>query len=221
MFVCLIGKHYNLTVRLLEARAGTASTILLWLTTTRITHKQSSVVVLESLLQLILGGFVNVLGVVGNNRLCNGGPNSVDLSCDTSTLYSDADIQIGELVLSKDQDWFEDLQTHNFGFNVLNGLAIDLDKTPTLLRKGNSGGCLLSAKNTNKQKRERETLGHCALDRCLDHASIMICQQSISWLRMIADCPLLPPSIASYGVKTSRSLHSPLGCKRINIGLFI
>ena len=161
MFVCLIGKHYNLTVRLLEARAGTASTILLWLTTTRITHKQSSVVVLESLLQLILGGFVNVLGVVGNNRLCNGGPNSVDLSCDTSTLYSDADIQIGELVLSKDQDWFEDLQTHNFRFNVLNGLAIDLDKTPTLLRKGNSGGCLLSAKNTNKQKRERDVRTLC------------------------------------------------------------
>lgn len=67
----------------------------------------------------------------------------VDLSSDTSTLNSDANIQIGELVLSEDKNRFEYLQSHDFGLDVLNRLSIDLDETPSLLGKCDSGGGLL------------------------------------------------------------------------------
>jgi hypothetical protein len=95
------------------------------------------------LFQLILGALIDILGVVGNDGLGNGSSDSVDLSSNTSTLDSDADIQIRELVLTQDQDGFKDLQTKDFGLDVLNGLSIDLDESPTLLGECNSGCCLL------------------------------------------------------------------------------
>jgi hypothetical protein len=80
--------------------------------------------------------------MVCDDRLGNGGPDSVNLGRDTTPLDPDADIQVGELVLAKDEDRLEDLQTHDLRLDVLNGLPIDLDKTPPLLGKGNSRGCL-------------------------------------------------------------------------------
>jgi hypothetical protein len=126
----------------LEARTGTASTILLWLTATRIRDQQVSVVFNQNLSQFILRALVHVLGVVCNNRLGNGGTDSVDLRSDTSTLDTDADIKIGELVLSDNQNGLEDLEAEDFRLDVLNRLTIDLDETTALLCECNSSCCL-------------------------------------------------------------------------------
>ena len=148
----------SLTVRFLEARTGTASTILLWLTAARIRDQQVSVVFNQNLSQFILGALVHVLGVVCNNRLGNGGTDSIDLRSDTSTLDTDADIKVGELVLSNNQDGLEDLEAEDLRLDVLNRLTIDLDETTTLLCECNSSCCLFPV----IQKREK----HCQTLYC-------------------------------------------------------
>jgi len=80
--------------------------------------------------------------VVGDDGLGDGCSDSVDLSGDTSSLDSDANIEVGELVLSEDKNRFEDLQPHNFGLDILDRLTIDLDETPSLFGKRDSGGRL-------------------------------------------------------------------------------
>lgn len=76
---------------------------------------------------LVFGAFVNILGVVSNYGLGNCGTDSIDLSCDTSTLYADTDVQVGELVLTQDKNRFEGLKTKRFRLNVLNWLTIHLN----------------------------------------------------------------------------------------------
>lgn len=90
--------------------------------------------------------------MVGNDRLGNGGTNGIDLCRDTSTLDSDTDIESREFVLSNNQDRLENLQTKDLGLDVLNWLSIDLDQSPALLSKGNSGSRLLPERN----KRNKE-----------------------------------------------------------------
>ena len=132
-----------LTVRFLESRTGTASTILLGFTTTRIRNQKGSVVRNQSLSQLVLRAFIHVLRVVSNNGLGNSGSDGIDLSSDTSTLHSDADIQIGKLILTNNQNGLKNLQAKYLRLDVLNRLAINLDKTTALLGECNSGCCLL------------------------------------------------------------------------------
>jgi len=94
--------------------------------------------------------------VVGNDRLGDGGPDGVDLCSDTSTFDTDTDVQVGELVLSQDQDRFEDLKAHALRLDVLDRLSIDLDETPALLGKGNSGCRLFPVRcDVRRQKRNK------------------------------------------------------------------
>lgn len=95
--------------------------------------------------------------MVCDDGLGNGCPDSVDLCGDTSTLYSDADIEVGELVLSEDQDWFEYLQSHNLGLDVLDRLAIDLNETPSLFSERDSGGRLFPGKAKRSGKKKSQT----------------------------------------------------------------
>ena len=80
--------------------------------------------------------------MVGDDGLGNGCSDGVDLCGDTSTLYSDANIEVGELVLSEDKNRLENLQSHDFGLDVLNRLSINLDETPSLFSERDSGGRL-------------------------------------------------------------------------------
>lgn len=132
----------NLTIGFLETRTGTGTTVFLGFAPTRIAHQHVSVVFNQNLSQFILGLLVHVLAVVGNDTLGNGSANGVNLSSDTSTLDTDADIEVAKLVLSNNQDGLKDLEAEGFRLNVLNGLSIDLDQTTALLGVGN-GGCRL------------------------------------------------------------------------------
>jgi hypothetical protein len=63
----------------------------------------------EGLLQLVLGVFVDVLLVVGNDRFGDGLSDGVDLRGVTTTGNSDTDVDIGELVETDDQERLVDL----------------------------------------------------------------------------------------------------------------
>jgi len=80
--------------------------------------------------------------VVSNDGFRDGRSDSIDLCSDTSTLNSDTNIEVGELVLSEDKNRLENLQSHNFRLNILNGLTIDFNETPSLFRECDSGGRL-------------------------------------------------------------------------------
>ena len=167
MHVCY-PKGISLTVRLLEPSTGTTSTIFLRLATTRVSNQKIPVVRQQSSAQFlddhkdqiylfvsckcpqylfpsthVLGALVNVLGVVSNDALGDGRPDGVHLGRHTSSFHSDANVKVGELVLSEDEDRLEGLESEAFGLDELDRLTIDLDQAASLLGEGASGGGLL------------------------------------------------------------------------------
>lgn len=104
-------KKRNLTVRLLVAGAGTATTELLGLGPTVVGDQQGAVVLDEGLLELVLGVLVDVLLVVGDDGLGDGLTDGVDLGGVTTTGDADADVDTGKLVSADDQEGLVDLFT--------------------------------------------------------------------------------------------------------------
>lgn len=80
--------------------------------------------------------------MVSNDALRDSSSNGIDLRCDTSSLDSDANVKVAELVLSNYKYRFENLQSQCLGLDVLDRLPIDLDESAPLLCKRNSGCCL-------------------------------------------------------------------------------
>jgi len=90
-----------LTVTLLETSTGGATSILLGLTTSGIRDEKRAVVLHQSVADFVLAALIYVLGVVGDNTLRNRGADGVDLSCHTTSLDTDSDIEVGELILTE------------------------------------------------------------------------------------------------------------------------
>lgn len=88
----------RLTVRFLVTSTGTATSELLGFCAAVIGNKQCAVVLDESLLQLVLGVLVDVLLVVGDERLGDGLADGVDLRSVPTTRDTDTDINAGKLV---------------------------------------------------------------------------------------------------------------------------
>lgn len=65
----------------------------------------------QRLLKLVLRVLVNVLLVVGDNRLGYCLSDSVDLRSVTTTSNSNSDVNVGELVKADDEEGFVDLVT--------------------------------------------------------------------------------------------------------------
>lgn len=96
-----------LTVRFLESRTRRSSSILLWFTSAWVTDEKVAIILDQCLSQFILGVFIDILGVVGDNTLGNGRSNGINLSGNTSSLDSNTNIEGAELVLSDNEDWFK------------------------------------------------------------------------------------------------------------------
>ena len=101
----------NLTVGLLVAGAGTATTELLGLGTAVVGNQECAVVLSKSLLQLVLGVLVDVLLVVGDNGLGDSLTDGVDLRGVTTTGNADTDVDTGELVNADDEEGLVDLES--------------------------------------------------------------------------------------------------------------
>ena len=72
---------------------------------------------------------IDELLVVGDNGLGDGLTDGVDLRCVSTTSYSDADIDVGELLETDDQEGFVDLESKDFGLDEVEGLSVNFDQT--------------------------------------------------------------------------------------------
>ena len=87
----------------------TRTSKLLRLASPVICYQQRPVVLHQSLLQLVLRIFIHIFLVVCHNALCDGLTYSVDLRCMTTTIYTYADVDIGEFVQADYEEGFVDL----------------------------------------------------------------------------------------------------------------
>lgn len=99
----------HLSVRLLVAGSGTWTTELLGLAAAVVGDKEGTVELDKSLLEQVLAVLVNELLVVGDEGLCDGLTDGVDLGSVTTARDADADVDVGELVETNDQDGLVDL----------------------------------------------------------------------------------------------------------------
>lgn len=136
-----------LTVRLLESGTSTLTTEFLWFWSSSIGDQQGSVVRGESLLQFVLGLFVDVLLVVSNQTLSNSLSDGVDLRDVTTTGDSNSDVDLSELVQTNQQQWFVNLESQDFWFNQSDWGTVDLNQTLTGLNVGNGSSRLLLTKS--------------------------------------------------------------------------
>jgi hypothetical protein len=149
----------SLTVRFLVAGTGTWTTELLWLGASRVGNKECTVVLDESLLELVLGVLIDELLVVGDDGLGDGLANGIDLGNVTTTGDADTDVDTGELVKANNQKRLVDLYIHpqsaplsfliilhtkivesyleaqDLGLDQVERLAVDLNEALALLKK--------------------------------------------------------------------------------------
>jgi hypothetical protein len=102
----------SLTVRFLVAGTGTWTTELLGLGASRVGNEECTVVLDESLLELVLGVLIDELLVVGDDGLGDGLANGIDLGDVTTTGDADTDVDTGELVEANNQERLVDLYIH-------------------------------------------------------------------------------------------------------------
>lgn len=84
---------------------------LLRLTTSVIRNKQCSVIGDKGVLQLILAVLIDEFLVVRNDGFRDRLADGVDLGCVSTTSYSDADVDVGELVEADDEERLIDLES--------------------------------------------------------------------------------------------------------------
>jgi len=136
-------KITNLTVRLLETGTSTGTTKLLGFTTTRISNEESTVILNEDFLDLLLGGLINKLLVESNNGLGKSLTDSINLRSVTTTVNANSDISVSETFLTQKKDDFVDLELQDLGFEELNGRTIDTDETVAALAVSDSSSGFL------------------------------------------------------------------------------
>jgi hypothetical protein len=71
---------------------------------------------------------IDELLVVGDNGLGDGLTDGVDLRRVSTTSNSDADIDVGELLETDDQEGFVDLESKDFGLDEVEGLSVNFDQ---------------------------------------------------------------------------------------------
>ena len=85
-----------LTVRLLVSGPGSRTSELLGFVPPGVGHEQGSVVLDQDVLDLLLALLIHVLLVVSHQRLGERLPDGVDLGGMSTTLHTDADVDVSE-----------------------------------------------------------------------------------------------------------------------------
>jgi len=142
-------RRTHLAVRLLEASTSRASSELLGLAATRVSHQQGAVVRQQDVLHLLLLGLVHVLLVEGNDSLGDGLTDGVDLRDVASSADAHADVDHGEAGQAEQQHRLENLVLHALRADQLNGSTIELDQAAAALDVSDSHGSLLPAEGLN------------------------------------------------------------------------
>ena len=117
----------NLSIGFLETGTSTASSKLLGFASARISNQERSVVGEEDSLDFCLGGLIDVLLVVSNDGLGDGLTDGIDLRSVTTTLHANSDIDVGESVVTEQEDGLVDLESEDFRSDEFDGVSVDLD----------------------------------------------------------------------------------------------
>ena len=118
------------------------TTELLRLCSPRVRDEERPVVRNKLLLQLQSARGVEVLGVVGNDRLRNRLTNGVHLRGVSTTLDTDTDVNDTESVLAGGKDGLVDLESEDLRLEEVEGRAVNVDEATTLLSVGDRGSGL-------------------------------------------------------------------------------
>jgi hypothetical protein len=84
------------------------------------------------------------VSAVGQCQAC-----TVDLRCVSTTLHSDADVQVGEALLAQQQDGLHSLDAQGLRLDQGQRGAIDLDQALASLAQSDGDGVLLAAEHLN------------------------------------------------------------------------
>lgn len=133
------------TVGFLEPRTCTATSKLLRLAATRISHQQSAVVPAENVLDLLLRLLVDVLLVEGDESLRDRLTDGVDLGGVTSTFHSDTHVDTGESVATKEEDRLERLVAEDFRLDKLDRDSVNFNESTAALAVSDGNSRLLAA----------------------------------------------------------------------------
>ena len=142
--------HRCLTVRLLEACTGTTTTELLWLWATRVGDEEGAVIGHEDVLDLTLGGLIDILLVPGDESLGDGLTDSVNLGRVTTTLDTDADVDLTVPVGAEEEDRLPNLETESLRLDKLDWDTVDLDEALALLNKCDGNSLTLTSECLNR-----------------------------------------------------------------------
>lgn len=89
---------------------------------------------------MVLAVFVDKLLEIGNNRLCDGLADGVDLRCVPSSGDADADVDVGEVLKPDDQERLIHLEAQDLWLDEVQRLAVDLQEALAGLAMGHGGG---------------------------------------------------------------------------------
>lgn len=112
--------------RTLVSCAGTWTAKLLGLAPSVVCNQQGSVVLNQELLDVVLAMLVDKLLEIGNNRLCDGLADGIDLRRVSSSSDADADVDVGEVLEPDDQERLIHLEAQDFWLDEVQRLAVDL-----------------------------------------------------------------------------------------------
>jgi len=133
------------TVRLLEPGAGTATTELLGLAAPGVGDEEGAVVAAEDVLDLLLGGLIDVLLEVGDETLGDGLADGVDLRRLASAADADPHVDVLEPGAAGEHDGLEGLEAEDLRADELDGDTVHLDQPAPGLGVGHGHGRLLAA----------------------------------------------------------------------------
>merc|ERR1740130_2416322 len=145
MFFHLISQNVGSTVGLLETSARRATSKLLRLATPWIRDDERTIVSHENVLDLFLGGFVDILLVVGHHALGNGLPQGIDLASKTAALHTQSDVNLAVALLAQEQQRLVHLDAENVWLNRVQRAAVDAELARTSAHQRDCNGRLLPA----------------------------------------------------------------------------
>jgi hypothetical protein len=148
------------TVRLLEPGAGTTSAELLRLAAPGVSDEEGAIVAGKDVLDLLLGGLVDVLLVVGDEPLGDGLADGVDLRRLPAAADADPHVDVLEPGPPRQQDGLEGLEAEHLRSDQLNRDAVHLDQAAPRLRVRDRDGGLLPPEALGRARGRAAQHGH-------------------------------------------------------------
>ena len=163
------------------------------------------------MLDVVLGVLVDELLEVRNNRLGDSLTDGVNLRGVSSSSDADADVDVGELLKTDDQEGLVDLEPQDLGLDEVQGLAVDLKKTLTGLAVSDGGSWEDGGSAVCSDSRCGDDSGGLRLEGCCAHHKFDISRFFIH-LRRAPSSSQIPSSFRSSTTASysrARPLHSP------------